>query len=300
MEIKKLAELFQLLNSKPPKYLVIANGVDEHSLEAASNAVDKGIVKIILTGNKTDIVANCKNLGIVTTKFNIIDCASVEEATLQAVELARTGSANAIMKGLIGTEVFMKSILNKQSGLLTSGKLLTHITLIENRAYHKLLLVSDVAIIPLPNLDQKIEMTNALIEIAHQLGIDIPKVAFIAATEQVIEKMPACTDAFLLRKRWEDGVFPQSICAGPMALDLALDKHSAKIKNYNSPVAGDADCLLFPNIESGNVFYKTNTKLCNSETAAIVYGTSVPTVLSSRGDSMETKLYSIALAALIG
>jgi len=300
MLIEKLSDILTLVKSKPIKTLVIANGVDVHSIEAASNAVDLGIATVILTGNETQIQFECKGLGIDSSKFEIVNYHNAIDATNEAVKLVRRGNANALMKGLIGTDLFMKSILDKEYGILPVGALLTHITLLRNQAYHKPLLVSDVAIIPLPTLDQKREMTKILISVAHKLGIETPNVAFIAATEQVIEKMPACVDAFLLTKAWENGEFEKSVCCGPMALDLALDREAATIKNFTSPVAGNADCLLFPNIESGNVFYKVNTKLCNSETAAILYGALVPTVLSSRGDSMETKLYSIALAALIG
>ncbi|HPR32861.1 MAG TPA: phosphate acyltransferase, partial [Prolixibacteraceae bacterium] len=139
-----------------------------------------------------------------------------------------------------------------------------------------------------------------LIAVAHRLGVSEPRVAFLAATEKVIPKMPATVEARELKRMWEKGVFPQSVCDGPLALDLAIDAESAAVKEFDSPVAGQADCLLFPNIESGNVFYKTNTKLCGAQTAAIVMGTSIPAVLSSRGDTMDTKLNSIALAAKIG
>jgi phosphate butyryltransferase len=204
------------------------------------------------------------------------------------------------MKGLVSTDVFMKAILNKEQGLLPEGALLTHVAMLNNNIYHKPLFVSDVAILPLPSLEQKKQMTHYLIEVAHKAGVAKPKVAFLAATEKVIAKMPACADAAELKKLWEAGAFNGSICDGPMALDLAVDKHAAEVKQFLSPVAGDADCLLFPNIESGNVFYKANTKFCNAIAAAIVMGTKVPTVLSSRGDSTDTKFYSIALAALIG
>jgi phosphate butyryltransferase len=300
MKIKNFDDLFQLVKMKPPKVLVIANGIDAHSLEAASEAVDLGLVNVLITGDMAKIETACDLLSVDYKKFSLFHCETPEQATKKAVDLVRDGKAGALMKGLIGTDVFMKAILNKEDGILPMGSLLSHVAVISNPLYPKLLLASDVAIVPLPIYEQKISMTMKLIQVAHQLGIEKPKVAFIAASEQVSEKMPACADAKRLTEYWENGHLGESVCFGPMALDVALDNESAQIKGIQSIVAGDADCLLFPNIESGNVFYKMNTKFCGAETAAIVCGTMVPTVLSSRGDSMKTKLYSIALASLIG
>jgi len=175
---------------------------------------------------------------------------------------------------------------------------LSHVTVIENPNYEKLLIVGDVAIIPVPDLDQKIAITNYLIQTAHRLGNEKPKVAIIAATEQMLPNMPTCVDAAIISKMGERGQIKGALIEGPLALDTAIDKESAAIKKLKSEVAGDADCLLFPNIETGNVFYKFNTKLAKGELGAIVIGAKCPAVLSSRGDSALTKTYSIALAAL--
>ncbi|MCF8361205.1 MAG: phosphate butyryltransferase [Prolixibacteraceae bacterium] len=300
MEQSGFAFLFEKLKNVPPRRLVVANGIDLHTLEAVRRAVDEKIVSVIITGEKNKVVDNCRKAGIAEDLYEIIDCDTEEAAVQKAVELARAGKADLIMKGLVSTDVFMKAVLNKEKGLLPKGALLSHVAMLNNKVYHKPLFVSDVAILPLPSLGQKKQMTHYLIEVAQKAGVTKPKVAFLAATEKVISKMPACADADALKKMWEEGAFNSSICEGPMALDLAVDKHAAEVKQFSSPVAGDADCLLFPNIESGNVFYKVNTKFCNASAAAIVMGTKVPTVLSSRGDSTDTKFYSIALAALIG
>jgi phosphate butyryltransferase len=169
---------------------------------------------------------------------------------------------------------------------------------LESPAYHKLLIFGDVAILPLPDLSEKIAITNYLIKTAHSLGIKIPKVAVLAASEQISLKMQATLDAAILSKMGDRGQFENAFIDGPLALDVAIDLESAQIKKLSGSVAGDADCLVFPNIESGNVFYKTNTKLAAGLIGAIVLGASVPAVLSSRGDSVQTKLYSIALAAM--
>ena len=176
--------------------------------------------------------------------------------------------------------------------------ILTHVTVAENPGYYKLLIVGDVAIIPNPDLKQKITITNYLIRTAKALGIDKPKVALLAATEQMSASMQACVDAAIISKMADRGQIKGAYIDGPLALDVAIDKESAEIKKLGGEVAGDADCLLFPNIESGNVFYKSHTKLCGGELGAIVVGAKVPAILSSRGDSAKTKLYSIALAAL--
>ena len=178
------------------------------------------------------------------------------------------------------------------------GAILSHVTVIENACYHKLMVVGDVAVLPKPDLKQKIAIVNFLVNTARKLGIDCPKTAIISATEKVNVKMPACVDAALISQMAKRGQIKNTIIDGPLAVDLAIDMESVEIKGIKSDVAGDADCLLFPDIQSGNVFYKTNTKLADAKLGAMVVGARKPAVLSSRGDSAETKLYSIALAAL--
>lgn len=299
MNIKHLTDLLLLAKNQPTQRMVVVNGVDKHSLEAAEHARKHGIVDVMVTGDKKQIETTCQELGIGIGNFEIIDASSEEEAALKAVQLIQYGKADLVMKGLISTDKYMRAILNKQFALVEPGGLLTHVTLIDNKSYHKLLIVTDVAIIPFPNLQQKEVMIRYLIQVARKLGIDQPKVALIAPTEQVIESIPACADAAKLKQMWAEGHFPGAFVDGPMALDVAIDQESAAIKGMRSETAGDADCLLFPNIDAGNVFYKTNTKLCQAEQAAVVVGAKVPVVLSSRGDSTQTKLNSIALAALM-
>lgn len=299
MEFNNFSFLFSKLHAAEKKNLVVVNGNDDHTLEAVALALKMGLVSVTITGDSKKINSFLNKLNV-KTEYKVIKCSNELEALDISLELCRNGKADLIMKGLISTDQFMKGLLNKEKGLLAQGALLSHLAIVKNESYKKPLIVSDVAILPLPNLEQKKQITHYLIKVANQIGVDKPKVAFIAATEKIIAKMPACTDAYKLKLAWENGEFGNSICDGPMALDLAVDLEASKIKGYESEVAGDADCLLFPNIESGNVFYKMNTKFCKAQTAAIVMGTMVPTVLSSRGDSTETKLNSIALAALVG
>ncbi|NLX28914.1 MAG: phosphate butyryltransferase [Bacteroidales bacterium] len=300
MEIRHLEEIITTVQGRIPRRLVAVNAVDDHTLEAVNAAVDRGIVRAILTGDRGQIETTCASLGIDPEKFTIEDVAGEEGAARRGVELITEGKADLMMKGLLSTDKYMKAILNKDFGLLPPKGVLSHVTVMENPGYHKLLVVGDVAIIPYPDLAQKIVMTGYLIRTAQALGIEKPKVALIAATEQVLTAIPACTEAAIIAKMAERGQISGALIDGPMALDVAIDAESAAIKKISNPVAGDADCLLFPNIDAGNVFYKMSARMCRSEQAAIVAGARVPLVLSSRGDTMQTKLYSIALAAMLG
>lgn len=299
MKIERLSQLFEIVKQQSIKKMVVVNAIDHHSLEAAIEAIKLDLVEVALTGDQSLILKSCAELNIDSSSFEIIPTNSDDEAALVAVKMVTEGKADFLMKGLINSDKFMKALLNKEFGMIPPKGVLSHVTIIENPNYHKLLLVSDVAVIPYPNLKQKLVLCNYLIQAANALGIERPKLALVAPTEQVIASIPACVDADLISKMAEQGQFEGAYVDGPMGLDVAIDLESAQIKNIRSKVAGDADCLLFPNIDSGNVFYKTNAKLCNTEQAAVVVGAKVPAVLSSRGDSSKTKLNSIAFAALL-
>ena len=299
MAITKLDQMFDVLKSKTKKRLVAAYANDSHTIEAVSEAVDKGIVDGILVGDEETMRKVCAQLGVDAGKFKLVHEPNEVRAAVVAVKLVNDGEGDLLMKGLVSTDKYMKAILNKETGLMDPGAVLSHVTVIENPLYYKLLIVGDVAIIPLPEFKQKIAILNYLVNTAKALGIEKPKVAVITASEQVLAGMPSCVDAALLSKMADRGQINGAFVDGPLALDAAIDKESAEIKKLTGPVAGDADCLLFPNIEAGNIFYKTNTKLAGAELGAFVAGGRVPCVLSSRGDSAQTKLYSIALAALI-
>jgi phosphate butyryltransferase len=298
MAITKLEQMFDLLKSKDKKRLVAAYANDSHTVDAVSKAIDMGIVEGTLVGNKDVIKKVCREEGIDEGKFRVVNESDDIKATAKAIQIINDGGGDILMKGLVSTDKYMRCILNKEEGLMDQGAVLTHITVMENPNYHKLIIIGDVAIIPLPDIKQKIVITNFLIRTAHALDIRQPKVAILAASEQMSVSMPACVDAAILCKMADRGQIKGGILDGPLALDLAIDEESCRIKGINSPVAGDADCILFPNIESANTFYKANTKLAGGELGAIVTGARKPCVLSSRGDSVKTKLYSIALAAL--
>jgi len=298
MQITTLDQMIGAVAAKPRKRVVVAYGQDSHTLGAVSDAVDRGIVNATLVGDEKTIVAVCRELNIPPDKFQIVPVAEEMAAAVRAVDIVREGGADLIMKGLVSTDKYLRAILNKERGLVPPGAIISHVTVVEPPTYPKLIIAGDVAIIPQPDFNQKVAITKYLVHAAHSLGIEMPKVAVIAATEKVNAKMPACTDAALLTKMAERGQIPGCIIDGPLAIDLAIDPDSVAIKGVSTPIAGQADCLVFPNIESGNVFYKTCTKFAKAELGAIVVGTTKPVVLSSRGDSEMTKLYSLALAVL--
>lgn len=296
----KFEEIFtELAGRSSRKRMVAAWAVDGHTIAAASMAVDLGIVDATLVGDENMIKEQCDKEGIDINKFRVLHNPEELSAVTQAVTMVNQGMGDILMKGLCSTDKFMRAILNKETGLLPPKAVLSHVAVLENPNYHKFLFVSDMAVIPLPDLGQKKAMLKYLVDTAHAMGVKTPKVALIAATEQMLEKMPACVEAAVLSKKVERGEIKGCIADGPLALDVAVDKESVEIKKLVSPVAGDADCLLFPNIESANVFYKTNSKLAaNVKQAGMVVGAKVPCVLSSRADSIDTKLNSIAIAAM--
>lgn len=299
MKLKRLSDLSEFTKSLEKRILIAVNAIDGHSLEAIAEAVKLGIVTAIVTGNQEEILKQCEACKLDFRLFQIVNAETEEDAALFAIQQVQNNSDSILMKGLINTDKYLKAILNKENGLLVPGGVLSHVSVIDNPNYHKLLIAGDVAIIPYPTISQKIAIIYYLKKMAIDLGITRPKIALITPTEQVLPSLVSTTDAAAIMKISKDGRFDPAIVFGPIALDVAVDEESAHIKNIISEVAGDADCLLFPNIDAGNVFYKTNTKLCGAEQAAVVMGACVPVILSSRGDSILTKLNSIMLAALL-
>ena len=279
--------------------MVAAWGVDDHTISAASLAIDEGLVDVTLVGDAEMIARVCEAEGIDVNKFTVVHNPVELKAVSQAVQMVKDGEGDFLMKGLCSTDKFLRAILDKETGLLPPKGTLTHCAVFEMPSYHKLLFVGDVAVIPAPDLKQKQVIMDFLVKTAKAVGVETPKVAIIAATEQVLSSQPATLEAALLAKMADRGQIKGCVADGPLALDVALDMESAQIKGVQSPVAGDADCLLFPNIESGNVFYKANSKLVpGTRQAGILVGAKVPCVLSSRADSTDTKLNSIAVAAM--
>ena len=298
--ITKFSDVFaELKAGNVCKRMVAAWAVDEHTIEAASKAVDLGIVTATLVGDKEMIKEVCAKNDINVEKFEIVNEPNELKAVSRAVQLVHDGEGDVLMKGLCSTDKFLRAILNKETGLLPPKGVLSHVGIIENPKYHKLMFLTDMAVIPQPDFRQKVKLANYVIKVAKSFGIAKPKVAFIAASEQMLDSMPACMEAAMLAKMCDRGQIPGCIADGPLALDVAIDAEAVQIKKLVSPVAGDADCLCFPNIESANVFWKANSKLCDGvKQAGMLVGTTAPGILASRADSAETKLNSIAQAVM--
>ncbi|MCF0165096.1 MAG: phosphate butyryltransferase [Bacteroidales bacterium] len=296
--ITTFEQIYDLLRSKTKKRLVAAWGVDDHTITAASKAIELGIVDVTLVGDSAMIAKVCEEEKIDMSIFTIFDYKEELKAIAYAIDLINAGEGDILMKGLCSTDKYMRAILNKERGLLPPKATLSHVSVLQNPNYKKLIILGDMAVIPAPDLKQKVAITNYVVNTAKALGNTMPKVAFIAATEQMLEGMLACVDAAVLSKKCDRGEIKGCVGDGPLALDVAISPEAVEIKKLKSPVAGDADCLVFPNIESANVFYKSNSQLMKGvKQAAIMVGAKAPCVLSSRADSIETKLNSIALAA---
>jgi len=297
MPIKTLDEMLKTVKSSKNRRVAVANGNDPHTIEAAERAVKENVVDITLVGDKEKIEKVGQEKKIDLSLFEIIDEKDEWKAGKRAILMVRNKKADILMKGLISSAYYMRLILDKEDGLLPPGGILSHIAVLESPNYPKLIFAADVAVIPLPTLSQKVQMLKYCIEIAHMFDIDMPKAAIIAATEKVSPNMVATIDAAIMTQMARRGQIKGAIIDGPLALDVAVSKECCDIKGLNSPVEGDADIMIFPNIEAGNAFYKSITQLGKGRLAALVTGTTAPCILTSRADSEDSKFLSIALAA---
>jgi phosphotransacetylase len=231
--------------------------------------------------------------------FTIVDSENEGRASHEAVALVKSGQADIVMKGLVGTDRFLKAVMDKENGLMLPGATLTYVGAIQVPAYHKLLFITDPAVIPFPDLEQKIAMAEYAIEMARDFGIKKPKVALIGASEKMSRHFQNSVDYAIMCKMAERGQIKNCTLDGPLDIFLACDKESVKIKGIDTPVNGDADILLFPNLESSNPFYKGLMLFGNGELGGIIRGTARPVILMSRSESEKSKYYCIALACLM-
>ncbi|MFI3316489.1 MAG: phosphate acyltransferase [Rikenellaceae bacterium] len=299
MAIEHLDQIVEEARKRGKRRLAVAYGQDSHTLEAVYAAYQEGLVEPTIFGEKCVIEKICEAEGIDVNAFKIIDESSDVKCVRLAVASVVAGDADVLMKGLVSTDKYMRGILNKEAGLFPPRGVLSHVAIIEMPNYPHLLTISDVAVLPLPDLKQKTVQIGYLAQTANLLGIEKPKIACIAPSEQLLLNVTSSTEAALLAKMGDRGQLGKVVVDGPLSLDVALYKEVAEHKKVTgSSIAGEPDCLLFPNLESANVFFKAASHLCNCELAAMVMGTKVPCVLTSRGDSSKTKMYSIALACL--
>lgn len=291
--------LLEKISSCETKKVAVAVAQDDAVLEAVQAAKDRNIADAILVGDAEKIAEIAESLNIDLAQYEVIDVKDTTEAARTAVKLVHDGKADMYMKGLIDTKGFLKSVLDKEVGLRT-GKPLSHVALFEIEGYEKMFFLTDVAFIPYPTLEDKVGIINNTVEVAQACGIECPKVAPLAAVEVLNPKMQATVDAVELTKMNEEGKITGCIVDGPLSMDLAIDPEAARHKGATGrKIVGDADILLFPDIHAGNITYKTLVHTANIKNGCILTGTKAPVILTSRSDTFETKVNSIALAAIV-
>lgn len=296
---KTFADLIAKVNDCGTKTVAVAVAQDSAVLEAVKAAKERKIANAILVGDEKKIKEIADSLKMDLSDFEIINVEDTTEAALTAVQLVHDGKADMYMKGLIDTKGFLKSVLDKEVGLRT-GKPLSHVCVFEIEGIDHLLFLTDVAFIPYPTLEDKVNIINNTLEITNACGIVNPKVAPLAAVEVVNPKMPATVEAGELTQMNKDGKITGCIVDGPLSLDLAIDPEAAKHKGAtNRAIQGDADILLFPDIHAGNLVYKCLVHTAKVVNGNILTGTKAPVILTSRSDDFETKVNSIALGAVV-
>jgi phosphate butyryltransferase len=296
MVLKNLIDLKLIVQGGPRKKLVLAAAQDQHSLGAVVKAWKENIIEPILIGDKEGIQNICSTNNYDIAGLRIIHEPDMEMSVEMAVRMVSSKQADILMKGKVGTSTLLRCVLNKEWGLRT-GNLLSHFALFEVETYHKVIAVTDVAMNIAPNLQEKIAIVNNSVACLIKLGYTMPKIAVLGAVEMVNENMEATLHAALLSKMNQRDQIKNCIIDGPLAFDNAISLESAKHKGIRSEVAGDTDLLLMPDIEVGNVLYKSLVFFAKAKVASIILGALVPIVLTSRSDSEQAKFDSILLSA---
>ncbi|MBP9996288.1 MAG: phosphate butyryltransferase [Lachnospiraceae bacterium] len=296
---KNFDELLSGLGNYSTKKIAVAVAQDKAVLEAVKIAKERKIADAILVGDADEIKKIGAELGMNMDEYEIIDEKDITEASLKAVSLVHDGKAEIYMKGLLPSSTFLKSVLNKEVGLRT-GKPLSHVCVFELPGFDRLLFLTDVAFMPYPTLEDKKCMIDYTVDVAEACGVTNPKVAVLAALETVNEKMPCTLDAAELTKMNDAGEISRCVVDGPLSMDIALYREAAEEKGaLDRKVAGDADILLFPDIHAGNLVYKSIVHMVPCRNGNILTGTKGPVILTSRSDSVDVKVNSIALAAVV-
>ena len=296
--LRDFNELAQIVSGKPDKKrIALACAHDEHSLDAVYEAYKAGLVSPVLVGIETEILALMDKYGFdFEGNAKIYDTADDIEAAKLSVELIRESKADFLMKGKMQTADLLKQVVNKETGLQT-GKIMSHVALFQLPSYHKLIIVSDGGMLLAPDVNQKVDIINNAVDTLRNIGYEEPKVAVLCGAEKLNPKAPESVDAAELKDRNMRGEIADCIVEGPISYDISISKEIAELKGFDSPVAGDADILVVPNMATGNILGKSWTINADAIMAGIIVGAKVPIVLTSRGASAEEKLYSIVLAA---
>lgn len=297
--MKKFDEIFNSVKNNNIKTIAVAAAEDEPVLEALKEAILMGLANTILVGDKNKIEKIAESIDFDISNIVVVDEINPKNAALEAVKLVRNNRAQIIMKGLLNSADFLKAVLNKEFGLRT-GKILSHVSVFKVDKIDKLILMTDGGMIMDPSFEEKVMILENTVPVCQALEIEMPKAAVVCAVEVINPMMQPTMDAAALALMSQRGQIKNIIIDGPLALDNALSEESAKHKGIKSQVAGQADVLLMPSIECGNIMWKTLTYMGESENAGIVMGAAAPIVMTSRSDSKQTKLNSIALALLVG
>lgn len=297
MEIRNFQEIIDKVKMSPTKKrMVIAAAGEEHTLQAALHARKEGIVTPVLVGDKLEINRILNDLNEIVSDEDIYDVSDVKEAADKAVELVREGNGDFLMKGFLDTSVILKAVVNKEKGL-GKGGVMSHFTMFQVPNYHKILVAVDGGMVTYPTLEQKKCIIENTVGVLRSYGYENPKVAVLSCVEKVNPKMPETVEADALTKMNEKGEITGCVVAGPISYDCAMSNDVAKLKKFYSPVAGDADILVAPNIHAGNIMGKMLTITCGAKMAGFIVGAKCPIVLTSRGSSAEEKYLSIVMSA---
>lgn len=276
----------------------VAHPCEESALIGAVEAAQAGLISPILVGPIAKIEETAKAANVDLGKLEIVDAANSVESAKKAVGLVREGRAEVLMKGSLHSDELLSAIVSRDGGLRT-GRRISHVFVMDVPTYHKVLIVTDGAINIAPTLEDKVDICQNAIDLAISLGLEKPKVAILAAVEVVNSKMPATLDAAALCKMAERGQIKGGILDGPLAFDNAISRQAAETKGIRSPVAGDPDILLAPDLEAGNILAKQLSFLANADSAGMVLGARVPVILTSRADSVRSRIASCAVAKLV-
>ena len=296
---RHLSEILEFAKNQTSKKLVVAAAEDLHVLQAVFHATEEHIIQPILVGDSDRVLEICRSNRLHLGDIPLHNEKDPAKSCEIAVDLIRQGEGSILMKGLVPTAPLLKAVLDKENGL-SKNELLSHSAIFEVPSYHKLLTITDAAINVQPVLEEKAGIIRNAVEMLHKIGIKEPKVGILAPVEKVNPKIQSTVDAHELKEMNLKGMIRGCLVDGPLAMDNAVSREAARHKGISSDVAGDADILLTPDLNSGNILYKTLIFLAESTSAAVVMGASAPIVLTSRADHEESKLMSIALAAILG
>jgi phosphate acetyltransferase len=293
----KYEKLIARAKQVPPAKTIVVHPCDESSLRGAAEAAEAGIIVPILVGPRTKIMAVARDRGVDIKAFEIVDVAHSEAAAARAVELVQAGKAELLMKGSLHTDELMRAVTSKTGGLRTARRI-SHVFVMDVPTYPETLFITDAAINIFPDLDAKRDIVQNAIDLFTDVGLGTPRVAILSAVETVTTKIPSTIDAAALCKMADRGQITGGVLDGPLAFDNAIDPEAAKIKGIKSPVAGRAQILVVPDLEAGNMLAKNLSFLAKADAAGIVLGARVPIILTSRADSVRTRMASCAVAVL--